>query len=352
MTDEAALNGKLALNSSLTLGLTTKFQDDELGGTDHSYPGHPEYGSATAKGTKPTFEFISSELAAGEDVELGMTWYRCGGTAQGRPCEVDADCSAGQTCKSAGGHWVTVVGARDMTAKRLLYTQDDGRQEKRGGTRRLRSELRERGDGFLELVNTRYARNKIDIVVSESPPPPPPGEQCANWFDDDGNDLVDCADPVCAAVCLPIGKDPGRIRFATGELAGDAHDQLVVHGRIVPMTPIDPPNEQVGVILTNAAGVLYRAAVPPGALVARGTGSRFIYRDADAARTRCGIAKIEMRYVPARGYYRVRVVAYGDLSAATDPAMTLQFKVGDDGFVNSGLWQPTASGWKLVLPGE
>jgi hypothetical protein len=113
------------------------------------------------------------------------------------------------------------------------------------------------------------------------------------------------------------------------------------------------PNEQVGVILSNAAGILYRAAVPPGALVARGSREqRFIYRDADAARARCGIAKIEMRYQPAHGYYRVRVIAYGDLSAATDPAMTLQLKVGDDGFVNSGVWERTASGWKLVLPGE
>lgn len=45
--------------------------------------------------------------------------------------------------------------------------------------------------------------------------------------------------------------------------------------------------------------------------------------------------------------YSYTIEAYGDLSAAIEPQMALQFYVGDQSvFVMSGLWTQTSRGWR------
>lgn len=201
VTDPQFLNGKLKYINDEGLGLVVKFQDEQLGGANYTTPD----GTARGRGTVPTFDFIRNELDAGEDVELGMTFYRCSECVQdgnddlfldidagnpctmssqcdaivpgdmlglcravGDECELDDDCPALSECRPAGGHWVTVTGSLDIGFAQGIWTKDDGRQAAAGGTRTQFSWLRTRDDGFLEAV-PGFPRHKLDVVVSESP---------------------------------------------------------------------------------------------------------------------------------------------------------------------------------------
>jgi hypothetical protein len=178
-------------------------------------------------------------------------------------------------------------------------------------------------------------------AADESEPP----EICGNMIDDDANGLVDCEDARCD--CLPIGKDPGVIRFAE---PGAGQDYLMVHGSLSPTEALDVLGDSTGILLTNANGTIFSAELAGGSLVAR-SNVFFKFLDRTARATRNGIWKIEVRQ-RRRGGYTFRVKAYGDLSAATDPVMTVQWHLGGQVFVNHGTWAKTSRGWKLHLPGE
>jgi cysteine-rich repeat protein len=186
-------------------------------------------------------------------------------------------------------------------------------------------------------------------------PPSTPGcdrdchrtEICDNLVDDNDDGRTDCEDPLCPT-CLPILRDPGRIRF---DPTGAGHDDLTVHGSFEPATAIDPLSQHVGILLTNARGTVYRAELPPGTM--RGTGRVVSYRDKAAARAHHGIASLTIRLRrPGRGTYTFTLKAYDDLSAATEARMTLQWYVGDGAFMNESEWHRTGRGWTLHLPGE
>jgi hypothetical protein len=177
-------------------------------------------------------------------------------------------------------------------------------------------------------------------------------EACSNGLDDDCDGLIDCNDPDCpptVSTCLPINKDPGKIRFATAP--GPGHDLLTVHGSLQPATLIDPYSEYVSVLLTNASGPIYAATLAPGNLQPKGRYA-FKYHERAASRAKSGIARFEIIYRSHSSRYQFRIQTYADLSSATDPAMTFQIRIGDDSFVDSSTWVRTRTGWALTLPNE
>jgi cysteine-rich repeat protein len=171
-------------------------------------------------------------------------------------------------------------------------------------------------------------------------------EICSNMVDDDGDGLTDCEDGDCPP-CLPIEKDPGIIRFGA-PAAG--HDLLVIHGSLSPGEILDVAGESTGILLTNADGTIYSAELPGGSLRTRSS-TFFAFRDRSALVARRGIWKIDV-HRRRRGGYTFRLKAYGDLSAATRPLMTVQWHLGGTVFMNNSVWQQTRHGWKLDLPGE
>lgn len=201
VTDGQFFTGKLKYIHDQGFGLDVKYQSDAFGGLDINTP----YGKAKNRGTKPTFQFIMDEIAADEDVELGMTFFRCTECVEdgnedmvpdidaGQPCELNIECDAlapgdllGKCmpvgaecdeqndcpvlsqCRAAGGHWVNVVGTIAVGGAHGIWTKDDADQEGAGGTQTQFSWLWTRADGFLEAIPS-FARHRLDIVVSESP---------------------------------------------------------------------------------------------------------------------------------------------------------------------------------------
>jgi cysteine-rich repeat protein len=172
-------------------------------------------------------------------------------------------------------------------------------------------------------------------------------EICLDLTDNDGDGLIDCADPDCD--CLPIGRDPGVIRFSQS----GAKDFVSIHGSLDPNTDIDPLTEKITFLLLNKGGTveIFRVEIPIGD--AKRIGRNVVrYRNALAQITRDGLAKFSLRYYPRRQLYTFELKAYGDLSLATEAKMIAQVAIGDDGFVNESTWKQTPHGWLLTLPGE
>jgi cysteine-rich repeat protein len=162
-----------------------------------------------------------------------------------------------------------------------------------------------------------------------------PGETC-----DDGNhiDTDDCHND-CT---VRLQYDPARIWFHS---PSTLNDLLYVHGRWPTHYSVDPTNQVVGVRLSNANSVVYSAELPAGA-VQRARGQWVRFRDVTAKYDpNGGIALFEVRQVP--NWYRVTVKAYGDISAATSPEMTIEVSFGPGQFTNSGTWKRTRKGWAI-----
>ncbi len=127
-----------------------KFMDDQLGGANITQNGY----TAEAKGLIPTWDFISSEINHGEDVEIGFTYLNAAGQAN-------------------GGHWITAVGKIDLFGAQGIWFVEDTKQGAAGGTDKIGfSWLTTGANGFLKLANYAGGNNMIDIVVSESVPAP------------------------------------------------------------------------------------------------------------------------------------------------------------------------------------
>jgi len=148
----------------------------------------------------------------------------------------------------------------------------------------------------------------------------------------------------------PIGrpcKHPcvNKIRFVPGPKL----DILELHARIVPVSSIDPASEAFTVELTDGGGgTIFTATLNPGAFTLRG--KRYIYRN-PAARTAGGLFRVQIAERENAGDgYRVDVIAYGDLSAATTPDITTFIAVGDDGFFDTSMWTQRSYGWSVDFP--
>jgi len=60
--------------------------------------------------------------------------------------------------------------------------------------------------GLIIVLSGRGIVALVEQILWGGPPPPPAAEICNNAIDDDGDGLIDCADPDCAGdpICLPL----------------------------------------------------------------------------------------------------------------------------------------------------
>jgi hypothetical protein len=164
--------------------------------------------------------------------------------------------------------------------------------------------------------------------------------------DDDCDGVIDCDDPDCAGIdtCPPIKRDPARIIFgAPGEL-----DLFTSHGRVEPTESIDPGSVEVGWMVSNARGHVYRGALISGDFNANRKRTTFRYKDRGARHgnsRRFGIYRAKIRITRGGTSYGYKIKAYGDLSAATDPDMVIQFYIGDQVWIHDKPWIPRSNGW-------
>jgi hypothetical protein len=98
--------------------------------------------------------------------------------------------------------------------------------------------------------------------------------------------------------------------------------------------------------LSNANGVIYETSLSGESLVA--SGHQLKFRDRNAPRTvEGGLAMFRISPHGNDGD-QVQVEAYGNLSTATLPDMTIEILFGNATYQNSGTWTPTRTGWHLV----
>jgi hypothetical protein len=127
-------------------------------------------------------------------------------------------------------------------------------------------------------------------------------------------------------------------------------DKLALHARIVPMTDIDPVAEGITVEVYNSIDLVVAFSLGPGDFRATPGGRKFTYRDPRAIRD-AGIGRVTIsQRKDGPGGYRVDVVAYGDLSLASEPDMTVRILVGNDMFTNSSTWLARGYGWMVQFP--
>jgi hypothetical protein len=143
---------------------------------------------------------------------------------------------------------------------------------------------------------------------------------------------------------------------------GGGLDEFRFHGRVELVPPelggtIDPITAGFGFELSNEHGVIYAATLEPFDFEYMGN-MRYRFRDTAArvgAGSRGGIFHVFSRFRQYHGvwWYTVRILAYGDLSRATEPVMTLKwFQVGT---INDQVpqltveWDRLSDGWRLPL---
>ncbi len=194
---------------------------------------------------------------------------------------------------------------------------------------------------------------------------PPSSEVCNNIMDDDGDGLVDCADPDCSEAvgptcgetcqfvneCKCVGRDPATIKMKDAPKL----DKFKMHARVdVPVSEIDPLTNGFGIHLSNANGVIYQAQMPGNILEVR-TFMRWQYKNKlakkglDAAGPYKGVFRLGLRYRNIDGidFLTFRLQVFADLSAATLPDMITQVYGFDDVASLPATWNQKGSGWSL-----
>jgi hypothetical protein len=202
-------------------------------------------------------------------------------------------------------------------------------------------------------------------------PTGPEAGHCNDGVDNDCNHLIDCADPACQpAVCFggsdaghsceaaadqtacvngggvcqcpSIQKDPTSVTF-NGRAPG--LDRFRSHGRVLTIGgAYSIQTSSVSWLLSNSKGEIFRATLPAGALTANAAGTTFKYKNRLAS-TAGGISQVKLQNV--HGSLKYTVEAFGDLSRATDPNMSVQFYVANQPTpaIHTQTWQKTSNGW-------
>ncbi len=123
-------------------------------------------------------------------------------------------------------------------------------------------------------------------------------------------------------------------------------DSIRVAARVLPVSAMNPFDEGFVFELENAGGVLFSGTLAPGDMDENSLGRRWTFSD-PAARTSGGLLRVLIQEMtgPLAGYV-IQVLAYGDLSAATDPTMTVRMAVGGDAFFDTSLWVGRRNGFR------
>jgi hypothetical protein len=176
----------------------------------------------------------------------------------------------------------------------------------------------------------------------------PQTEICGNLTDDDCDGLIDCVDPDCAGTPPCIRRDPSRIRFNVRPVRLDL---FTSHGKVGVQQSVEVATQEIGWVLSNSRGLIYRGRLQPGDLASKVNSKVLRFKD-PAARLgqgqHDGIYKAKVT-VGHRGTIAYHVKAYANLSAATDAEMALHFYIGHglqgQAWGTSGKWRRTSRGW-------
>jgi len=171
-------------------------------------------------------------------------------------------------------------------------------------------------------------------------------EVCTDQDDNDDDGLIDCLDPDCPN-CTPITNPCGHPCVTQILFQRRGLDLIRLQASFKPATPADPLTEQVGLLITNANGVVFADMLPPGAMKKAGKAWAATVK---SAKTGGGIFKIKI-LLTADGSYRFNVRAYEEMSAsATLASMSVQLVIGDDAAVTTSTWAQIKAGWRVQLP--
>lgn len=190
------------------------------------------------------------------------------------------------------------------------------------------------------------------------------GEICANGLDDDGDGLTDCADPDCSnpaalgcdaecllvPACVGILNDPAIIYMHDDGERAQGNGRFSFHGRMVPLTPVDPLVDGFVVTIGNANGEIYRAEVGPGDLRENSRKRYSLNATAAAiALNNGGIHSLHIRQRKDDGEtgFGFRVKATGDYSRATLELMTTQVYFGNNVAYLTATWTQRPGRWTL-----
>jgi len=195
------------------------------------------------------------------------------------------------------------------------------------------------------VVTTSTTTTTTPVCV---PQPENTKAACNNLKDDDCDGQIDCEDPDCANVtpCRPARKDPTSITYGKPGSPDRFRSQATLD-----MPPTNIVQSRFAVLLTNPAGIVYKAQLGPGNTLPKAAGGTiFRFRDPAARSGRGnpqGIYSIKLKQHRDGSGYTVRAEAYSDLSGATDARMHVQFYIGDNVFITSDApWTKLTHGWR------
>lgn len=145
------------------------------------------------------------------------------------------------------------------------------------------------------------------------------------------------------------GADPGPPDPATLVLGSaritfrDGRPDLLVLRGVIPTAPTgDLAATPATIEVAGGLGTFFGHSLPAGALAQ--SGAVYLARSPEAARSGgIGLLRIKLR---PDGSADVALQAFGDLSAADLPQMTVRLTVGGQTYAASGTWRPRANGWR------
>ncbi|MBY0275004.1 hypothetical protein K2Z84_06670 [Candidatus Binatia bacterium] len=137
---------------------------------------------------------------------------------------------------------------------------------------------------------------------------------------------------------------PNRIRFQ----ASPRLDSVEIHARIVPVSSIDPANENFAFELTDGNGnSIFAAFLPAGSMRDTNAGKRVVYKNS-AAKTAGGLYSVLITpRKDAIGGYRVDIRGYGDFTPPVSADITTFMAIGNDPFFDTRAWTPRADGYSV-----
>ena len=97
----------------------------------------------------------------------------------------------------------------------------------------------------------------------------------------------------------------------------------------------------------NANGKIYSVSIPAGTCTAPSAAGSCVYENSLARRTRSGLAYFRVLYQAATHGNKIWLESYGDLSAATDPVMSIRIYLDDVlyAYIPNERFTQTHDGW-------